>query len=172
MLIDTIDLELAKEATGVGDVKKLTALINASLQVIAKILGVDTLEITERDEYVKGLNSNYVYTKARPIKSVLNVIDTYYNTDITALCYERTSISIGFRKIICNGRELNIKFVAGYDKLNESQLMTIFDFIKDFLASSSEEKKLKSYKIETIQYEFENSKELYENFIKKVKLVF
>lgn len=162
------DVNMAKSITGITDDTVLNFYIDAIIDKINRILGYN-IKKHIHEEYITGVNKNYIYVTARPINQILEIKKD--NFDLT-----KYSSILSNRKIIlpieiCNQHEIFAKYDAGYETLPPSVQLFIFGQLKNVM-SEINSAGLKSYSIETISYTYLDKQTTTTNFINDVKNLF
>lgn len=142
------DLETAKKITGIGDETLLKFYLQAMIDKISALLGYNVL-YSENNHSLSGVNKEYTYTIARPLKSILQV--TFNNNDVTNECNILSDRKIGLNFFLCQNHSIELKYMAGYETFPTAIQMFLFNQVKS-LKADNDNAGLKSYSIETISY--------------------
>lgn len=142
------DLEIAKKITGISDEALLKFYLDAMIDKISAIVGYNVL-YSENKHRLSGVNKEYTYTVARPLKSILQV--TFNNNDVTNECNILSERKIGLDFYLCQEHEIEVIYMAGFETFPLAIQMFLFNQVKS-MNTENENAGLKSYSIETISY--------------------
>lgn len=148
-----------------------TFILNAAWEYIVNYIGYDPM-LAPRKEFLKGNGTDRLYLKCRPIISIEKLIidtkevvadftDRYINV-FTNKNYELYELPTMYEHSVTSN--ISVDYTAGYAKLPSLLLMACISLIGSLQDVSSEESKLKSYKINTIAYTFKDFSEKSQEF--------
>lgn len=123
-------------------------------------------ELTKKEitEFVKGVDTNVVYLKRKPVEQVSKVL--WGNEELPYRVDEHRVI---LDMEICKSEELQITYIAGYDELPEDIQSFIFNTLKEMRTNVAG---LKSYSIQDISYSYTDKSQQAENFRAGIKNLF
>lgn len=162
------DLELAKTITGIEDEILLKFYIDAIIGKISKVLGYNIL-LSKNNHYLPGVCKEYTYVVARPLKEILQV--KFNNNDITGRCEIGSERKILLDFDLCSDENIQVEYMAGYDKLPPEIQMFIFSQTAS-MTREAQTNGLSSYSIESISYSFLNQITKSSDFINSVQGLF
>lgn len=163
-----IETELDLESGELSDF-----LLNAVWEYLVKYIGYDPM-LQDRKEFLKGNGTEYLYLMCRPIKSVTSL--KVNGNEIAIPRFEDSFINVYTKKgyklyelpVLYDGHtvtdNIEVDYSAGYDTLPTLLLLGAISFITYIKSSLGEEGNLKSYKINTISYQFKDFSEKSQEF--------
>ncbi|MGL5624581.1 hypothetical protein [Cetobacterium sp.] len=156
--------KMAKNITQITEQETLDFYFKAILEKIEAILGYK-LELGERKEFVKGINSEDLYLTSRPIVSIVECL--YSGVDITRFVNVKSNRKINIGTNLCPCDEIEIKYISGYSELPINIQMFIFEQIV-LAGTKIDEAGLKSYSIKDISYTYISDLDKNKNFIESI----
>lgn len=169
-MADTLpyNLELAKKITGITDEELLKFYIDSIISKISSIVGYNII-LSQNKHTLNGLNKTYVYSVARPLKSILQI--NYDNNDITTECNIVNDRKIDINMILCSHDSVEATYTAGYEVFPTSIQNFLFQQVKT-LVTELEYAGLKSYSIETISYSLSDKEKNNADFMNQISNLF
>lgn len=163
-----INLEFAKTMTGIEDDIIMQFYLDAAISKIEKIIGY-SLSSAEQKDYIDGngvsthysdldLAGHYIWLPRKPVTDVseVKIGDKVIVTDNYNIRNAKNVPHIILKEdCLCNWEEAAITYTAGFadEALDKDIELFIFSLIKDF-ESGLDNADLKSYKIDTVAYQF------------------
>ena len=148
-----------------------TFILNAAWKYIVNYIGYDPM-LAPRKEFLKGNGTDRLYLQCRPIVSIEKLVidtkeviadftDRYINI-FTNKNYELYELPTMYDHSVTSN--ISVAYTAGYTELPSLLLMACISLIGSLQDVSSEESKLKAYKINTIAYTFKDFSEKSQEF--------
>ncbi len=175
-----VDIEFAKEMTGIEDDTTMEFYIDAVVKKIERAIGYSLSQATQKD-FIEGNNTMYLWLLRKPLVEVTEVIVDekvlVVDDDYTIRNKSFTPHIILNDTYVHTGVEAEITSTAGYTDydgilpLDEDILAFILATIKNF-EGSIDNGGLESYKIDTINYKFLSWIDQQSSFNSVVKEIF
>ncbi len=176
-----INITLASKMTGIEDLEVLQFYIDATIKKIERIIGYPLSQTTQND-YIRGVNTSYLWLNRKPVSGIVDL--TIDKELIDPSDYELREAEFNphivlneDKYIVCDDCKAKVNNTAGYTDFNgllpldpDIQAL-IFGTIKSF-ESYIDNGELKSYKIDTIAYEFTSWINNNQNFYNQIYDVF
>ncbi|WP_408956225.1 hypothetical protein [Natroniella sp. ANB-PHB2] len=161
--------------TEIEDEEVLQFMIDAIIKKIERIIGY-SLAREERTEYIKGVNTEYLWLKRKPVSEVAGII--LFNEELTEDEYQlrspedRPYLKLKDR-VVPTSEEAEVTYTAGFEsgELDSDIELLIFNLINDF-RSNLEDGDIKSYSFAKISVKFTSYMEKQENLYSQITEVF